>query len=240
MKSFWYDGHNVGDNMTRYILKGMYGEEPTHVGMNVSGKVLMSGSILHAACEGDTLLGTGSFEEMPGGWTVPKNIECKFVRGPGTAKHLARSDLLLGDAGLLMPCFYTPKDTRVEYDYGVVPHYTDAISMLAVPENMLLIDTSLHVTKFIDQLVRCRNVISSSLHGIVLAEAYGVPAIRMATLDSRDRIRAFDFKHSDYYEGTCRELPLAVSIEDALTAVGEHVDLGAQTKRLYNTLKEIL
>lgn len=52
---------------------------------------------------------------------------------------------------------------------------------------------------------------SSSLHGIILAEAYGVPATRMQYFVSP---RDFDFKHADYYEGTGRSLPRACLFEE--------------------------
>ena len=44
-------------------------------------------------------------------------------------------------------------------------------------------------------------MVSSSLHGIVIAEAYGVPAVLVAS--STEPV----FKYEDYYAGTGRELP---------------------------------
>ena len=56
-------------------------------------------------------------------------------------------------------------------------------------------------------------VVSSSLHGIVVAEAYGVPAVPVAS--STEPV----FKYEDYYAGTGRELPApAATWQDGLRA----------------------
>ena len=56
-------------------------------------------------------------------------------------------------------------------------------------------------------------VISGSLHGIILAEAYGVPVIFL-----RDREPDKDFKYNDYYASTNRDnYKYASSVEEAFT-----------------------
>ena len=221
--------------MTKYILAELYNEEPTLVPLDTEGKMLVSGSILQFARPGDILAGVGSFSTMPDDWEIPVT-DIRFVRGPRTAKHLGRSDLVYGDAGLLMPNVYAPNRTSAEYDYGIIPHYADAAYVESVPSNCIVINVNLSVTQFVDQIVRCRNIVSSSLHGIVLAEAYGVPAIRITINNSRDRIASFDFKHADYYEGTDRELPQAISLCQAFDTAGVAVNLTKQIETIYREL----
>jgi len=237
VKCFWYDGSNVGDNMLRYMVPHLFNEEAEHVPMTSVGKLFMTGSVLHAVREGDVLAGVGSFCEMPSDWQIPKKLDCRFVRGPRTAKHLDRNNLLFGDAGLLMPCLYTPKRNDALHDYGVIPHYADAEHLGSLPDNCTVISTGLPITEFVDRIIRCRNVISSSLHGIVIAEAYGVPAIRATIGASWDRIASFDFKHADYYEGTERDLPAALTLIEALDISGVGVDLKNQMKKLLATMR---
>ena len=59
-------------------------------------------------------------------------------------------------------------------------------------------------------------VISTSLHGLVLADAYGIPA-RMLRITENEPL----FKYQDYYEGTGRStFTFATSVEEALTMGG--------------------
>ena len=63
----------------------------------------------------------------------------------------------------------------------------------------------------IDKLVSCKKVYSSSLQGIILAEAYGVPAVFF-----RGIAAAIDFKYKDYYASTGRwNVPMANNLAEA-------------------------
>ena len=56
-------------------------------------------------------------------------------------------------------------------------------------------------------------VISSSLHGLIVSEAFGVPAIFLRLSDHEPL-----FKYNDYYSATNRStFPVATSIQDALS-----------------------
>lgn len=61
----------------------------------------------------------------------------------------------------------------------------------------------------IDEIIKSKLVISSSLHGIILAETYGIPAILLNNGDL--------FKYMDWYESTGRsDIKVAANIEKAL------------------------
>ena len=54
-------------------------------------------------------------------------------------------------------------------------------------------------------------VYSSSLHGIILAESYGIPAVFFRGVSS-----VVDFKYKDYYASTRRyDVPMAGSLAEA-------------------------
>ncbi len=64
----------------------------------------------------------------------------------------------------------------------------------------------------IDQIVQSKLIISSSLHGIILSDSYGVPSVFYRGVDPR-----VDFKYMDYYASTGRKMDIiATSIEEAL------------------------
>lgn len=202
---------NVGDSLTPAVLAQLAGCECRFA--EASPKWVGIGSILHTARAGDVLIGTGSFDCITFDPVTPVHALC--VRGPRTRAMLARpGDPVLGDGGLAYP-LVVPAQAQPRYDIGVVPHYVDEPYLPSLTPNMLHIPVSLPAPEFVARLVQCRKIVSSSLHGIVLAEAYGIPATRLTPGASHTRIGAFDYKHADYYEGTGRAPVPALEFADA-------------------------
>lgn len=231
MRAFWLNCANVGDILTPFLLRTLTGQTVVHD--SHPGKWIVSGSILHCAAATDIILGTGTFRSRP--WSTPPKLTVLLVRGPRTAKYLDRSDVPMGDAGLLMPCVIPLPQKPKRYKWGIIPHYVDEMNVTNLPEDITLISVSLPVEQFIARLSECHNIASSSLHGIILAEAYGIPTVRVRFTTSTN-IHDFDFKHADYYEGTQRSLPSAITIEQAIqqnppvaTQVLTQVDMLRQT-----------
>ena len=86
---------------------------------------------------------------------------------------------------------------------------------------------------FIDQLIQSNMIISSALHGIILAESYGIPTIYL-----KDNKINKDFKFNDYYSGTGRsEYKYANTIEDAFKnrPVNELPNFDEMRKKLFGT-----
>lgn len=68
---------------------------------------------------------------------------------------------------------------------------------------------------YVDQLCSAERVISSSLHGIILAESYGIPAVLYLPEEVKGNLTLY--KYRDYYYGTGRyEFPIAKTIQEAL------------------------
>ena len=133
------------------------------------------------------------------------------MRGPETRRILLANGYpcpeCFGDPAILMPLFYQPLEATDCQDYVVVPHIvygTDYPNVLSPYTD--------DWKSFIDRLVATRRVISSSLHGIILAESYGIRAILLN--DHNMNL----FKYQDYYQSTGRMVfPIAHSVEEALT-----------------------
>ena len=129
-----------------------------------------------------------------GSGVVYPNQKLKFkpkkvlaVRGPLTRQYLMEQGVecpeIYGDPALLFPRFYTPPVlTSVnKYGLGIIPHFRDKnnplIKKLENNKDILIIDVT-NITpwhKFIDQITSCNYIVSSSLHGIILSDAYGIP-----------------------------------------------------------------
>ena len=140
------------------------------------------------------------------------------VRGPLTRKALTRFGHFvgdgLGDPGFLMPKFYNPSDSP-SFDIGIIPHIYDyetretEVSPLLMSEQKMWVDeeTKLKIRRldvregniedFVDQLKSCRRILSASLHGLVLAEAYNIPH-GFIWFSSTKRFGT-PFKYKDFY-----------------------------------------
>lgn len=92
--------------------------------------------------------------------------------------------LLLGDTIVRHPQMYT----------AIVPHYTDQERMRTLYTTARFVDVTGNPTKAIQIIADAERVVSSSLHGIVLADAFGVPRM----WDWFDGVQAQGFKFRDY------------------------------------------
>lgn len=81
-----------------------------------------------------------------------------------------------GDPALTLPLIYTPR-TLKRTEYGIVPHLHDLQNIKSSFPNERIINLSGEVERIIDEINSCGYIISTSLHGIIVAHAYGIPAI---------------------------------------------------------------
>lgn len=102
-------------------------------------------------------------------------------------------DVVLGDTGLLVPRYL--RRLPAQYDVGVLPHWSDKHLWQRFKHGHF-IDPNQPPWKVIQEIGRCRRLITSSLHGLVVADAYGVP--RRAELFPRVGKEGGDFKYRDY------------------------------------------
>lgn len=210
MKTYWYPlKYNVGDTLTpfllEYFLPGVKIERVEHT---EEGKFMGVGSIMKKIRRHDIVWGSGVMRSTD---VFPSTImqSCKFlaVRGPLTAKILRKCGATVpevyGDPALLLPLMYPVENKSVKklYKVGVVPHYSDKKFGYKKPDDALEINVALPWQEFVDQLLLCERIVSSSLHGIVMAEAYGVPA---SWTEFSDRVIGKGFKFQDYLTGTGR------------------------------------
>lgn len=133
----------------------------------------------------------------------------RAVRGPLSREYLLEKGIpcpeVYGDPALLIPYFYRPSVQKSSGNFriGIVPHYADqgASVMLRIrrdhPEvEFIDIVGYGNWTDFIDRICACDVIFSSSLHGLIVAEAYGVPNHWISISDS---VLGNGFKFRDYF-----------------------------------------
>ncbi|WP_395051096.1 polysaccharide pyruvyl transferase family protein [Flavobacterium sp.] len=147
-----------------------------------------------------------------------KKAKFLAVRGPQTRKYLMGLGYevpeVYGDPALLLPRYFAPKVEK-KYKYGIVPHYNDYKVVDKWFENRTDIHLIDLMTNDIEsktiEFLACEKIISSSLHGIIVAHAYGIPAIWQKFSDKvfGDDIKFQDYMESvklDFYLPICRQI----------------------------------
>jgi pyruvyltransferase len=212
----WYwkranGGKNLGDFLGRFIPEQLSEKNCCFESLD-SGKRahLCVGSILqhklHSAC---CVWGAGFVSQPP---KFPADLNIFAVRGPLSLQvlraHGYDEPIAMGDPALLLPLIVAPEAREPSFELGIIPHYIDQATfrdrcpeMNMPPESATLrcclldIETE-NVQAFVGRLVRCKFIISSSLHGLILAHAYGIPAV---WVQFSDQLIGGKFKFLDYF-----------------------------------------
>ena len=104
-----------------------------------------------------------------------------------------KEKVVLGDPGLLLPLWVRQQTAR--YPVGVMPHYADKELWQRFSYGHY-IDPTQSVHKITEEIGACRRLITSSLHGAVVADAYQIPRqLELPNLGPKD---GGDFKFRDY------------------------------------------
>jgi hypothetical protein len=159
---------------------------------------VFAGSMLNHATPKSIVWGAGLASMLDG---VNPDLKIKAVRGPISRMRAincgAVCPKVYGDPAILLPKFYKPQAVKT-HDVGVVPHYVDHLRVYArYDKGERIIDPLQPVESFVDEIVSCERIISSSLHGIIIAHAYGIPAVWAKFSDS---IGGDGTKYRDYYQ----------------------------------------
>jgi hypothetical protein len=192
---WWRDASvpNFGDRLNGF-LQMQLGINP-HWAPAADADQVIVGSILHHLPQGwgGTVCGAGVlYPERSADLT---NATVLALRGKLTDARVKRAPgrVVYGDPGLLVSKFVP--QTVAKYDLGVVPHWSDTELVKRFPYARV-IDVRDHPEKVISEIASCRRIISSSLHGLVVADAYGIP--RQAELFPLASREGGSFKFEDY------------------------------------------
>jgi autotransporter strand-loop-strand O-heptosyltransferase len=167
-----------------------------------NGKMHAIGSTLRFLKSNDYIWGAGciSQEEIE---DHPKKVYA--VRGPLTRNELIKKGIdcpeIYGDPALLFPQIYNPK-VEVKYEYGIIPHYIDYTDLEVIrlldtleKKGIKVINITSGIYEFIDQIKEVKYIMSSSLHGLIASDAYGIPNARISLTN---KLIGGDFKFEDY------------------------------------------
>jgi pyruvyltransferase len=192
MRVYWdrcADGHNFGDVLTAALLRAagrtVEWAEPA------DADLIGAGSILEAVPAGwtGTVLGTGLM------WSKRRSdlssARVLALRGKLTEKRAdGGGGVLLADLGLLAPYLLSSRYVRRKrWTYGTMRHFVDRRPPIGVS-----IDPLAEPEQVVGTAASCGRIVSSSLHGLILADALLIPSL----WDPHPDVLGSGFKFKDY------------------------------------------
>jgi len=185
--------HNFGDELNNWILARL-GVECTWAPPAQADLVLV-GSVLEHLPPGwtGTVCGAGKLRENSEVDLSAANVIALRGRLSAARVRGVPTSVVLGDPGLLASK-WVPQ-TVAKYDLGVIPHWSDQKLAQRFPYGHI-IDVRRPPGEVITEIASCKRVVSSSLHGLVVADSFGIPR-RAELFPSADK-EGGDFKYRDY------------------------------------------
>lgn len=212
---WWDDALNFGDLLTVELLRA------EHIG------------VVHRRPRFAALTGVGSIiEHLPpdyrgtiwgSGLMFDRDVrfpEATFlaVRGELSRDHLGlAAGTALGDPGLLYASRFTRR--TASWRVGLIPHFThrhlpDIQRIAAWGSAVHVIDPAASPRRVAKQISACDAVVTSSLHGLIFADAIGIPA---TWLNLASQLVGGDFKFRDHESVVHRGSPRVSAVEDLRT-----------------------
>lgn len=231
---------NYGDVLSKYLVEKISNKKVrtiSHPSKRINRRFfkhyIAIGSIISSANSNSIVWGSGIIKKNDN----IRNAKFVAVRGPKTRQRILEKGYncpkVYGDPALLLPEYYNPKINK-KYKIGIIPHYVDYEDVKQVfceDTTVKVIDLLTYdVEQTTNEILECEQIVSSSLHGIIVAQSYGIPAF---WLKFSDKLSGDDVKFYDYFESVGIPFKAPVFIKPkTLNAL--------KIKALLNTYKAVL
>jgi pyruvyltransferase len=198
---------NYGDLLSKYLVEKISGRKVQWVHPKKQPiwrirkkNYLVIGSIINHASKSSIVWGSGIIDLDH----KVANADFRAVRGPQTRAFLTKSGYkcpeVYGDPALLLPEYYNP-DIEKTNEIGIIPHYVDYPAVKERYDDnsgIKIIDLMTDdIEKTTREILSCKKIISSSLHGVILSHAYNIPAV---WVKFSERVAGNNIKFQDYFE----------------------------------------
>jgi hypothetical protein len=198
IRIYWWRGFpNVGDYYSKWLISHILDENSSEY--SDYPDLICCGSILsYNGLQPTTKVCGAGFHNEDSPILINNIDNYHAVRGVLSYKKLnTTKQITLGDSGLLASRFYTPKAEK-KHRYGIVCHwkeYNYLNNIYGNSFNLINMGTT-DVEDIFEKLSECEMIFSTSLHGIIFAHSFGIPATHLEyqELESKN-----NFKFKDYY-----------------------------------------
>lgn len=229
LKLFWLKRtQNFGDSLNPILLSKLTGKKIEWVkSYSPETHYLVMGSILDAATKDTIVWGAGFISQESHCFEKPQKV-CA-VRGPKSREILINDGIecpeTYGDPALLLPRIYTPSIKKT-YKLGIIPHFVDKdnpwFDTIKSDRDIKIIDIqNPNIFEVIDEILSCEKIASSSLHGIIVADAYHIPSL---WIEFSDKVMGKGFKFLDYFLSVNRKdtKPLLINEKVTIEEIESH------------------
>lgn len=216
---YWTEKPNWGDRLSPLLLKHFSGVSSQWERPGKSDVISLGSLLEHLPSyyEG-YVLGTGRL--YPQGRTnlYTNTATVLALRGPLSAQGIPGS-YALGDPGMLADELITDKPDK-EFDLGIIPHWTDhnLVSRFA-QSKAVVINPDDDPIAVVTKIAKCHKIVSSSLHGLIVADAFHIP--RRFEVPEGVTSEVGLFKYRDYHQSIGETLQVGKMVQPSKFAVEE-------------------
>lgn len=196
--TYWINTENFGDLLSPWLYQKITGL-PVAYSNGAEKSYIGIGSIMKYATNQSIIWGTGSFG-TESKRQIPLDATYLAVRGPLTRARVQNTGVVCpavyGDPALLTPMYYWP-DIEPQYEVGIVLRWSEKkwVNRDFGPGVKKIYLKTDDIEGVLNDMLQCKRIITSSLHGLIIADAYGIPS---AWLDSHTP-KGGEFKFYDYF-----------------------------------------
>lgn len=196
--TFWWEVvKNFGDLLTPYLLPE-WNVVPILTPADRAALVGVGSLIQHLPDDfSGVMWGTGLIEDRRIDFP---DATALALRGELTRDRLGNPEVLaLGDPGLLLP--RRIRRQTVRWDVGVIPHFSHRESpdlrrlIEGFTGSVTVVDVQRHPAAVGRQIAACRTIVTTSLHGLIIADSFGIPAVWVVM---PNELYGGDFKFRDH------------------------------------------
>lgn len=219
-------GDLLSEDVVRYVVQRNGLKPLSSRGGESPQRLLAIGSIIQFLEPGDVVWGSGVNGKHLHDLSRLENITITAVRGPKSQELLQEvgyeAPSIYGDPGLLAPYIFDQERLRDHVENSsevtLIPNLNDLPQWQAEAEKLgesyRLVTPIGTPEAIIKKIVNSQSIVTSSLHGFILAEAYGIPRALVAS--GAEPL----FKYEDYFLGTGRgEIEVSPTISSAVSKI---------------------
>ncbi|TPL80671.1 polysaccharide pyruvyl transferase family protein [Mesorhizobium sp. B2-3-12] len=195
---------NIGDVVSPDVIEHASRQRTIFSTDSNQARLFAIGSIAGSANSRTILWGTGLMDpDQQVSQILASNVYA--LRGKLTHQRFKSAgvdvpDIPLGDPGFLVPDFLPRISSEQKFRMGLIPHYVDRqhplFQRLLREEGVVDVNVHDSPTEFFRTLQSCDAIVSSSLHGLIFAEAFGIPNL---WIKLSDRVVRSGFKFRDWF-----------------------------------------